>query len=223
MAQLARFWRTHSLALDIPKGPFPGLESCLSPQNRANLTNRLKTLQRRDLSSLLRLRAAVLVPLCTVMGQPSVLFTLRSASLRRHSGEVSFPGGMMDEGDVDIVATAVRECQEEIGARQVDVMGLWHDVINKDRTVAVTPVVAWLGEVDINQFTPSASEVQEIFTIDIPTLVVPANRTFYLSSYGTKMPVFNGGKHRVWGLTAYVLAGLLNGCFLPNTPSEQCM
>ena len=72
---------------------------------------------------------------------------------------ISFPGGMMDEDDLDIVATAVRECREEIGAAHVDVLGLWHDVTNKDRNVAVTPVVAWLGEVDVSTFTPSATEV----------------------------------------------------------------
>ena len=65
----------------------------------------------------------------------------------------------MDEGDKDIVATARRECEEEIGPVNAEILGVWHDVPNKDRTVAVTPVIAWLGDVDLSSLSPNRMEV----------------------------------------------------------------
>ena len=91
-------------------------------------------------------RAGVLLPLCMVGDTPSVLFTVRADTLKSHSGEVSFPGGMMDAGDADITATALRECCEEIGHVNIEVMCLSDDVPNKDQSICVTPVVAWLGD-----------------------------------------------------------------------------
>ena len=65
----------------------------------------------------------------------------------------------MDATDADIVQTAMRECEEEIGRVGAEVLGLWHDVPNRDRTVAVTPVVAWLGHVDLAALSPNRTEV----------------------------------------------------------------
>ena len=61
-------------------------------------------------------RASVLIPLCHDKdGKPAILFTTRSENLRRHSGQVCFPGGMVDRDDRSITDTALRELQEEIG------------------------------------------------------------------------------------------------------------
>ena len=59
--------------------------------------------------------AAVLLPLYGWPDEPGLIFTERRADLRRHAGEISFPGGRRDDGDADLAATALREAQEEIG------------------------------------------------------------------------------------------------------------
>ena len=59
--------------------------------------------------------AAVLVPLYLERGRLHAVFTKRQDDLRRHAGEISFPGGRYDEGEPDLRATALREANEEIG------------------------------------------------------------------------------------------------------------
>merc|ERR1719480_657841 len=68
-------------------------------------------------------RAAVLVPLVDVAGSPHLLYTRRSLGMSSHSGQVSFPGGKKDEEDEDIIKTALRETEEELGIAmsQIDV------------------------------------------------------------------------------------------------------
>ena len=61
-----------------------------------------------------RIDAAVLLPLYGWPEEPGLVFTERRADLRRHAGEISFPGGRRDEGDADLATTALREAQEEI-------------------------------------------------------------------------------------------------------------
>src|SRR5204863_2288366 len=62
-----------------------------------------------------RTEAAVLLPIHGWPGEPGLIFTERRADLRRHAGEISFPGGRRDDGDGDLTATALREAEEEIG------------------------------------------------------------------------------------------------------------
>ncbi len=73
-------------------------------------------------------RAAVILPLCRDSGIPSVLFTKRANKLNHHSGQVSFPGGMIEEGE-NPERAATREMWEEIGIRgdDVTVLGSHHD------------------------------------------------------------------------------------------------
>ncbi|HEX6780550.1 MAG TPA: NUDIX domain-containing protein, partial [Solirubrobacterales bacterium] len=78
-----------------------------------------------DSKGLAGTQAAVLLPLYDWPEDPGLIFTERRADLRRHAGEVSFPGGRQDDGDGDLTATALREAEEEIGlaAGEVEVAG----------------------------------------------------------------------------------------------------
>ncbi|KDR80571.1 hypothetical protein GALMADRAFT_240887 [Galerina marginata CBS 339.88] len=69
--------------------------------------------------------AAVLIPFCNVGGEPGILLEVRAKTLRSHSGEISFPGGRVDETDQSLLCGALRETHEELGIdpRRVEVLG----------------------------------------------------------------------------------------------------
>ncbi|XP_076000103.1 mitochondrial coenzyme A diphosphatase NUDT8 [Genypterus blacodes] len=155
--------------------------------------------------------ASVLVSLCSVDGEPAFLFTLRSSTLKgRHKGDVSFAGGKSDPLDRDVVATALREAQEELGV-DVEAERVW-GVLRPLRDMSgmmIAPVLANLGPLEALSFKPNPAEVDEIFTLSLSHLCSPQNRGYTHfrtgNKYGYTMPVFRNGKHRVWGLTAVAL------------------
>ncbi|XP_013776472.1 nucleoside diphosphate-linked moiety X motif 8-like isoform X2 [Limulus polyphemus] len=157
--------------------------------------------------------AAILVPLCTFNGIPSVLFTLRSPNIRRHRGQVSFPGGMTDKTDKDFIHTAIRETEEEIGitASKITVWGEMKPLPTREGDALVVPVVAHIGEVNPSELKINPREVELIFTRTIQSLCDPKNWgiTQMRLKYGYTLPVFLGGEHRIWGLTAVCLHILL--------------
>jgi nudix motif 8 len=112
-------------------------------------------------------KAAVLLPLCVINEQASILFTVRSRNLRNHQGEVSFPGGFHEQFDKDIVATALRETKEEImiEADNITVLGLLNPTTNKNLSTEVTPVVGFLKESNPEKFKWNPDEVENVFTI----------------------------------------------------------
>ncbi|CAH1239443.1 NUDT8 [Branchiostoma lanceolatum] len=160
--------------------------------------------------------AAVLVPLCTVKGVPSVLFTLRSSRLRSHQGEVSFPGGMCDSTDRDVVHTALRETEEELGipSSSVDVWGSLKPIPDRRNTMTVVAVLGNVGEVDPAKLKVSPREVAAVFPLSFSHLLDPARQRYttmkrHHDNYSYTMPVWLGGSHRVWGLTAIMLDQVL--------------
>ncbi|KAG7223072.1 hypothetical protein INR49_015831 [Caranx melampygus] len=135
--------------------------------------------------------ASVLVSLCSVEGQPSFLFTLRSSTLKgRHKGDVSFAGGKSDPSDRDVVATALREAWEELGIH----------VGTEKSGMKIAPVLANLGPIEELSFKPNPGEVEEIFTLSLSHLCNPQNcgYTHFRTGdkYGYTLPVFRNGKHR---------------------------
>lgn len=158
-------------------------------------------------------RASVLLPLCNENGVPCVLFQKRSSKVRSHKSQVCFPGGMVDDKlDANVVETCLREMEEEMGVGNVkDILGVlrcdW-GVINKLVGVSVTPVVGWMGDIedyDLSNMNPD--EVESAFTVPISDLLRRENWVVTTHDHDRDVPyiAFDGGPHRVWGLTAYVL------------------
>lgn len=119
-------------------------------------------------------RAAVLLPLVRRPQGPTVLLTQRTAHLRAHAGQVSFPGGRMEASDASPSHAALREAQEEVGlqAHAVEVVGQL-PVYRTVTAFEVTPVVAWVQPPLSLQ--PDPHEVQDIFEVPLAFLMNPAH------------------------------------------------
>lgn len=152
-------------------------------------------------------RASVVIPLCNDRGVASILFERRSSKVRTHKLQVCFPGGMLDEGvDKTIVQTSLREMEEELGIpkEKIEVLGIlrcnWNEVASMTG-IAVTPVVGFIGEISELTLQPNSDEVEEYFTI--PLSAILDDSQWVSRNFST--PIFSGGPHAIWGLTAYLL------------------
>lgn len=120
--------------------------------------------------------AAVLIPLLRREEGYTVLFTERSAHLNTHAGQVSFPGGGAEETDADVVETALRETQEEIGLAplNVTVLGTLDRYITRTG-FCVAPVVGII--VPPPAWTPNSFEVSRIFEVPLSYILSPGALT----------------------------------------------
>lgn len=136
-----------------------------------------------------RRQAAVLVPI-VARAQPGLLLTRRARWLRKHAGQVAFPGGMRDSSDPSLSFTALREAQEEIALppQQVQIIGTL-PVVGSSSGFQVTPVVGIIPP-DL-PLQPSADEVDAIFEM-------PLQEALRLSRY-TPLDIHRDNiSHRVW-------------------------
>jgi 8-oxo-dGTP pyrophosphatase MutT (NUDIX family) len=155
--------------------------------------------------------AAVLVPLYVEGGELHGVLTRRHSDMRRHAGEISFPGGRADPGEHDLRTTALRETEEEIGlpGSAVELLGALQPTPTVVTGYAIYPFV---GMIDSGQtWTASADEVAEVIELPLRDL---------LSGYGRRRLVRRGlpfrtdtyvvGDYLVWGATARILADLFD-------------
>ena len=151
--------------------------------------------------------ASVLFPIVLRQSGPSVLLTQRTAHLKDHPGQISFPGGRVEPADDSPAATALREAQEEIGlaARHVEILGYLPEY-RTGTGFRVTPVVAVVKPpFDLR---PEPGEVAEIFEVPFSFLMDPANaHRFEVDYRGGKRTLieFRYHDYRVWGATAAML------------------
>ncbi|XP_063871128.1 mitochondrial coenzyme A diphosphatase NUDT8-like [Scylla paramamosain] len=202
-------------------------ETVLSEENKNSLKVRLaktKSPRLRDLKGG-KPRAAVLVPLCHVEGELSLLYTLRCLSLDAHAGEMCFPGGKVDPEDRDEVHTALREAHEEVGlvtGENVEVLGTLPPIPSRAEGTHVVGVLAYVGHLNPAAFTLSPGEVEAVIAASLKNLCHPVfvRQTQFRSTKfppGYTLPVFLGTEPRVWGLTAILthmtLTALLPGLY----------
>ena len=153
--------------------------------------------------------AAVLVAV-TDRAEPGVILTQRTETLRRHAGQIAFPGGRIDPGDDGPVGAALREAQEEIALAPalVEVVG----TADRYRTVTgfdVTPVVGVVPP-DL-PLVPSEAEVAAAFEVPLAFLLDPANQREGSALYqGRERRYYEilWGERRIWGATAAMLVNL---------------
>jgi 8-oxo-dGTP pyrophosphatase MutT (NUDIX family) len=155
--------------------------------------------------------AAVLVPLYAHRGQLHAVFTKRQDDLRRHPGEISFPGGRYDEGEPDLRATALREAQEEIGlpADAVEIVGALQPTPTIATGYAVYPFV---GLIEPGRtWTPSVREVAEVLELPLDALLAGyARRRLVRRGVPIRTDTYVVGDHLIWGATARILADLFD-------------
>jgi 8-oxo-dGTP pyrophosphatase MutT (NUDIX family) len=154
--------------------------------------------------------AAVLVPIVDRPDGMSVLLTQRTAHLHDHAGQISFPGGRLEDSDPDAVAAALRETEEEIGLarRHVEILGRL-DTYQTRTHYEVTPVVGLVTPPF--ELKPDEFEVADIFEVPLAFVLDPANherrsRTFEgVERHFWAMPY---GARFIWGATAGMLVNL---------------
>jgi 8-oxo-dGTP pyrophosphatase MutT (NUDIX family) len=154
--------------------------------------------------------AAVLIPIIDRAQGLQVLFTRRADHLARHAGQVSFPGGRVNDDEVDPVAAALRETEEEVGLGRdfVDVRGEL-DRYETGTGFAIHPFVAMVREgFDL---TIDSAEVAEVFEVPLSFLMDRKNheqRSTVWQGRERHYYAMTFGRHYIWGATAGILINL---------------
>jgi 8-oxo-dGTP pyrophosphatase MutT (NUDIX family) len=153
--------------------------------------------------------AAVLVPILASTEEPRIVFTRRTETLTRHAGEISFPGGLVDEGELP-AAAALREAEEELGLRPADVelLGGLDPVHTHVTGILILPFVGWLTTDPA--YTPNAAEIAEVLEFPLADLVERGTDR-WLEHEGRRFHtfVYDMDGAVIWGATARVLASLI--------------
>ncbi|NVK38496.1 MAG: CoA pyrophosphatase [Gammaproteobacteria bacterium] len=174
------------------------------------LVNKVKAHAPRVLGNSELAEAGVLVAI-TDEAEPKVILTLRSSDMPTHKGEVAFPGGKREDSDSDIIATALREAQEEIDldCNQAEVIGCLDQVISRYGFL-VTPVLA-IVPADVALSTDS-QEIDAVFKV--PLRFFLDGEPDQIDQFGSfRGPRWYFEDYTIWGLTAVMLAEMFNQFF----------
>ena len=157
-------------------------------------------------------KAAVLIPLFKRDGKSYLLFTRRTDTVEHHKGQISFPGGRQDKKDRNLLATALREAEEEMGIQEKDVrlLGELVDVCTISTDYCISPFLALIPYP--YPFKVNHHEIKEV--IEVPLSALRDGRQFREETHekdGQTFPVYfyQYQNHTIWGATARILKQLL--------------
>lgn len=157
--------------------------------------------------------AAVLLPLHGWPEKPGLIFTERRADMRRHAGEISFPGGRRDEGDADFAATALREAEEEIGLdpATVELCGALPPAATFVTGYRIHPYVGLVADPSELNLEPNPAEVETVLAFSLAGLRNGyAMRRLIRRGVPIHTPTYEVDGHLIWGATARILGDLLS-------------
>lgn len=154
--------------------------------------------------------AAVMVPVLAASPEVRVVFTVRTADLSRHAGEVSFPGGLAEPGE-SLRDAALRETEEELGIAPADVelLGGLPQVHTHVSGILITPFVGLLHEDPVLQ--PNEAEIAEVLEVPLRVLAEVSEER-WIERNGLRFPtqVFEVGGQVIWGATGRILRSFLD-------------
>lgn len=207
----------------------------------------LRTRLQNNLSSFIgeatAFRAAIMIPLVELQGEWHVLFQVRALTLRKQPGDISFPGGRIDESDYTPKDAAIRETHEELGVDKaaIEVIGALSPYISTPSFV-VYPFVA---KIDINEMKINKAEVEKVFTVPLNWLITHEPKKHEISfqpkpsedfpfdkirdgknySWRTRMFAeyfYEYNQYTIWGLTARILNHFIEVAYpLPNKTIDK--
>jgi 8-oxo-dGTP pyrophosphatase MutT (NUDIX family) len=154
--------------------------------------------------------AAVLIPLYLEGGDLVAVFTERRDDLKKHAGEISFPGGRQDHPSEDLRETALREAEEEIGLSPGDVE-LIGALPPTGTFVTGFKVHPFVGMIEPGHtWTPQETEVARVLELSLPDLARGfESKRLLRKGVPIKTPTYTVNNHLVWGATARIVASLL--------------
>ena len=159
--------------------------------------------------------AAVLIPVVD-RPEPTVLLTLRTASLSNHAGQIAFPGGRIDPEDATPLAAALREAEEEIGLDRALVEPLGYlDLYLTGTGYRVLPTVARVAPDFVLRLNPA--EVDDAFEVPLAFVMGPENHQLHSREWRGMMRTYYAmpfGERYIWGVTAGILRNLYERLYL---------
>lgn len=158
-------------------------------------------------------RAAVLLLTYPRNGEDHMVFMRRTETVMHHKGQISLPGGAKDPTDPDLVYTALRETQEELGVdpAAIEVTGKLRDIYARVSGFLITPIIGRLKEGYPEQliFNPSPEEVAEV--IEVPLSVLKDATIHHVRPYTSpdgfhyEIHYYTYGSYEIWGATGRIL------------------
>lgn len=157
-------------------------------------------------------RAAVLVPVLLEPEEARLVYTVRRDHLQDHGGQISFPGGAPEPRDNSLLATALREAEEEINLQPdtVEVIGELEEMYIPPSSFLVSPFVGLLREEA--ELTLDPEEVEAIFSVSLEEMMSSDSLKKVIwerDGRPCEVPIFAVEGHEIWGATAAMTAGLL--------------